>query len=59
MIGVKAIVDGEIKLPDVDSIRLSVMALAASRVIREQDGIMIFDQELFGQLYGKNVIKDI
>nr|DAI96734.1 MAG TPA: hypothetical protein [Caudoviricetes sp.] len=55
MLGVKAMVDGELKSPDIDSIRLSVMALAASRVIREQDGIMIFDQELFGQLYGKDV----
>ncbi len=57
MLGVKAIIDGELKSHDIDSIRLSVMALAASRVIREQDGIMIFDQELFGRLYGKNEIK--
>lgn len=55
MLGVKAIVDGEEKSPDIDSIRLSVITLAASRVIREQDGIMIFDKELFGQLYGKDI----
>lgn len=53
-VNAKVISNGEIKETDKDYIRMSVFELMGAGVIRTENGIKIFDQDLFIKLYGKD-----